>query len=211
MKRPRGRGRRQPNSLNRSYDSNGPDVRVRGTATQVYEKYQVLARDAQLSGDRVGSENYMQHAEHYYRILLASQPARPVESATDANDDGLSDDDEIEANGVSMEADDGEAEKANGEDAGSYEPLILSREKPAKSKAESSEGRKAKDSSGDEAGGDEKQERGSRRRGPLRRRRSADKTAPESASDEGSSAEAAAEAAVDAAVEAANIVEVVGE
>ena len=211
MKRPRGRGRRQPNSLNRSYDSNGPDVRVRGTATQVYEKYQVLARDAQLSGDRVGSENYMQHAEHYYRILLASQPARPVESATDANDDGLSDDDEIEANGVSMEADDGEAEKANGEDAGSYEPLILSRENPAKSKAESSEGRKAKDSSGDEAGGDEKQERGSRRRGPLRRRRSADKTAPESASDEGSSAEAAAEAAVDAAVEAANIGEVVGE
>ena len=53
MKRSRGRGRRQQNPLNRSYDSNGPEVRVRGTASQVYEKYQSLARDAMASGDRV--------------------------------------------------------------------------------------------------------------------------------------------------------------
>jgi hypothetical protein len=71
MKRSRGRGRRQQNSVNRSYDSNGPDVRVRGNASQVYEKYQTLARDAMSSGDRVMAENYQQHAEHYYRILMS--------------------------------------------------------------------------------------------------------------------------------------------
>ena len=75
MKRSRGRGRRQQNSVNRSYDSNGPDVRVRGTASQVYEKYQTLARDALLTGDRVNAENLQQHAEHYFRIMLANQPA----------------------------------------------------------------------------------------------------------------------------------------
>ena len=69
MKRSRGRGRRQQNPVNRSYDSNGPDVRVRGTASQVYEKYQALARDAMSAGDRVMAENYQQHAEHYFRIL----------------------------------------------------------------------------------------------------------------------------------------------
>lgn len=53
-----------------TFDSNGPDVRIRGTAFQIYEKYQALARDAQSSGDRVAAENYMQHAEHYYRIIL---------------------------------------------------------------------------------------------------------------------------------------------
>ena len=74
MKRSRGRGRRQQNSVNRSYDSNGPDVRVRGTASQVYDKYQALARDAMSAGDRVMSENYLQHAEHYYRIVLTNQP-----------------------------------------------------------------------------------------------------------------------------------------
>lgn len=75
MKRSRGRGRRQQNPVNRSYDSNGPDVRVRGNASQVFEKYQTLGRDAMSSGDRVMAENYLQHAEHYYRIMLSFQPA----------------------------------------------------------------------------------------------------------------------------------------
>ncbi|MBE8219903.1 MAG: DUF4167 domain-containing protein [Alphaproteobacteria bacterium] len=73
MKRSRGRGRRPQNSANRSYDSNGPDVRVRGTASQVYEKYQNLTRDATTSGDRIMAENYQQHGEHYYRILMSQQ------------------------------------------------------------------------------------------------------------------------------------------
>lgn len=65
--------RKSPNPLQRSYESNGPDVKVRGTAQHVAEKYLQLARDAQSSGDTVAAENYFQHAEHYYRILLAAQ------------------------------------------------------------------------------------------------------------------------------------------
>lgn len=72
-KRSRGRGRKPQNSANRAYDSNGPDVKIRGTATHVCEKYQQLARDAMSAGDRVMAENYYQHAEHYYRLLMASQ------------------------------------------------------------------------------------------------------------------------------------------
>lgn len=73
-KRMRGRGRKGPNPLTRTYESNGPDVKIRGTAMHVAEKYQQLARDAQASGDRVMSENYNQHAEHYLRIVAAAQP-----------------------------------------------------------------------------------------------------------------------------------------
>jgi len=73
----RGRGRsggRRPysNPANRSYDSSGPDVKIRGTASHIYEKYQTLARDASASGDRIAAENYLQHAEHYFRILNAN-------------------------------------------------------------------------------------------------------------------------------------------
>lgn len=57
------------------YDSNGPDVRIRGNVYQVFDKYQALARDAHSAGDRVKAENYLQHAEHYYRIVLAIQEA----------------------------------------------------------------------------------------------------------------------------------------
>lgn len=62
-----------------TFDSNGPDVRVRGNAWQVYEKYQSLARDATSSGDRVMAENYLQHAEHYYRIIEAIEEATAAE------------------------------------------------------------------------------------------------------------------------------------
>ena len=71
MKRSRGRGRRPQNSHNRAFDSTGPDIKIRGTAAHVYEKYLQLARDAGSQGDRVTAENYLQHAEHYYRILMA--------------------------------------------------------------------------------------------------------------------------------------------
>lgn len=70
----RGRGNRKgPNPLSRNYESNGPDVKIRGNAQHVAEKYAALARDAQASGDRVMAENYLQHAEHYNRIILAAQ------------------------------------------------------------------------------------------------------------------------------------------
>lgn len=69
--------RKGPNPLTRSYESNGGDVKIRGTALHVAEKYVQLARDAQSSGDRVAAENYLQHAEHYYRIVAAAQAQMP--------------------------------------------------------------------------------------------------------------------------------------
>jgi hypothetical protein len=65
--------RKGPNPLTRSYESNGPDVKIRGTAQHIAEKYSQLSRDAQASGDPVAAENYLQHAEHYYRIIAAAQ------------------------------------------------------------------------------------------------------------------------------------------
>src|SRR3990172_3560587 len=72
-KRMRGRHRRGQNPLTRVYESNGPDVKIRGTAHHVTEKYLQLARDAQASGDPVTAENHFQHAEHYYRLIAAAQ------------------------------------------------------------------------------------------------------------------------------------------
>lgn len=65
--------RKGGNPLSRTYDSSGPDVKIRGTAQHIAEKYATLARDAQSSGDRVIAENYLQHAEHYNRIIAAAQ------------------------------------------------------------------------------------------------------------------------------------------
>src|SRR5687767_11131163 len=72
-RRSRSRSRKGPNPLTRTYESNGPDVKVRGTAAHIAEKYMALARDAQASGDPVAAENYFQHAEHYNRIVMAAQ------------------------------------------------------------------------------------------------------------------------------------------
>ena len=75
--RQRGRngGRKHVNPLSRNYESNGPDVKVRGNASHIAEKYLQLARDAQSSGDSVMAENYLQHAEHYFRIVSSAQQA----------------------------------------------------------------------------------------------------------------------------------------
>jgi hypothetical protein len=103
QRRQRGRNGK-PNKFpnrNQSYDSNGPDVRVRGTAHQIFEKYQALAREAATSGDRVLAEGYYQHAEHYFRIIQAQggfvQPRYPQpwedpesgEEATHGGADGV--------------------------------------------------------------------------------------------------------------------------
>lgn len=61
------------NIINRVFDSSGPDGKVRGTPQQIIEKYNQLHRDAQLSNDRVNSENFAQHAEHYTRLLAEAQ------------------------------------------------------------------------------------------------------------------------------------------
>ncbi|MBC8130887.1 MAG: DUF4167 domain-containing protein, partial [Rhizobiaceae bacterium] len=97
--RMRGRGRKGPNPLSRSYESNGPDVKIRGTAQHVAEKYTTLARDASASGDRVMAENYLQHAEHYGRIVAAAQGSFQLQQ--DENDFGdQMDDDGDEDGGV---------------------------------------------------------------------------------------------------------------
>lgn len=73
------RNRSAASLRHQSFDSNGPDVRVRGNAWQVYEKYQSLARDATSAGDRVMAESYLQHAEHYYRVTEAIEEATQAE------------------------------------------------------------------------------------------------------------------------------------
>ncbi|WGS21181.1 MULTISPECIES: DUF4167 domain-containing protein [unclassified Bradyrhizobium] len=93
--------RRGQNPLTRVYESNGPDIKIRGTASHVAEKYVQLARDARSSGDPVAAENYYQHAEHYYRIIAAAQeqfrqnqqqprPDAEVTLSEDGDDDGYS-------------------------------------------------------------------------------------------------------------------------
>ncbi|MFA7639353.1 MAG: DUF4167 domain-containing protein [Parvibaculum sp.] len=84
-KRSRGRGRKPQHSANRSYDSNGPDVKIRGTAAHICEKYQQLARDAISAGDRVTAENFYQHAEHYYRLLMAAQQGQEGQQRQQSN------------------------------------------------------------------------------------------------------------------------------
>src|SRR5581483_7591024 len=68
-----GNRNRQMPLRHQTFDSNGPDVRVRGNA------YQVLARDAHSAGDRIAAENYYQHAEHYYRIINANNDGAPYQ------------------------------------------------------------------------------------------------------------------------------------
>src|SRR5580692_5983680 len=116
-KRMRGRNRgkggghhHHQNPLSRMYESNGPDVKIRGNASHIAEKYLQLARDAQSSGDPVASEAYYQHAEHYFRLIAAAQehlrqnqpssyyqqqqPGQPGEMRGNSNDDSFDDDDD---------------------------------------------------------------------------------------------------------------------
>lgn len=100
-RRMRGRGNRKgPNPLTRTYESNGPDVKIRGSAQQIADKYSSLARDAQSSGDRVMAENYLQHAEHYNRLIAAALAASgqlPVRDMRDDDDEGDDERDEMDA------------------------------------------------------------------------------------------------------------------
>jgi len=86
-RRGRGRGRKPQNPLSRNLESNGPDVKIRGTASHIAEKYAVLARDAEVSGDSVAGESYLQHAEHYNRIIMANQAQQQATLA--AQGDGM--------------------------------------------------------------------------------------------------------------------------
>ena len=143
MKRSRGRGRRQGNSSNRNYESNGPDLKVRGNAQSIYEKYQSLAQDALSSGELITAENYLQHAEHYYRIVQANQPVRQEEDASAENGQQPITQDTVE-------------------------PLVLS---AAGEGSDTEATAKANGADSDTNNGEAREEKQSRRRGPLRRRR----------------------------------------
>ena len=79
--------RKGGNPLTRTYDSSGPDVKIRGTAQHIAEKYTTLARDSQSAGDRVMAENYLQHAEHYNRIIATAQAQMQERSQRDERGD----------------------------------------------------------------------------------------------------------------------------
>lgn len=96
-RRSRGRSRKTPNPLTRSYESNGPDVKVRGTPAHIAEKYGALARDAHSSGDRIAAESYFQHAEHYNRIVAAAQLQQAQQTSNRDNSGDEDGDDETRA------------------------------------------------------------------------------------------------------------------
>ncbi len=66
---------------NRSYESNGPEVKVRGTANQIFDRYVALGRDATAAGDRIAAEGYFQHAEHYFRVFTEANRARQAQQS----------------------------------------------------------------------------------------------------------------------------------
>ena len=92
-------GRRNGPTRSQHFESNGPDVKVRGNAQQVVEKYLTLAREAATAGDPVMAENYYQHAEHYYRIQFAGDRSGPRPETPGPNGDGSADADFDDADG----------------------------------------------------------------------------------------------------------------
>ncbi|MCB1528570.1 MAG: DUF4167 domain-containing protein [Hyphomicrobiaceae bacterium] len=84
-RRGRGRNRKSQNPLTRSFESNGPDVKIRGTPAHIAEKYISLARDAHTTGDPVLAESYLQHAEHYNRIIMAFREQQIQQGGGDPN------------------------------------------------------------------------------------------------------------------------------
>src|ERR1700677_5355042 len=91
--------RRGPNPLTRSYESNGPDVKIRGNAHHVAEKYLQLARDAHTGGDPVAAENYLQHAEHYFRLIASAQAAQALAQSGQPRPPGEGEIDDMEEDG----------------------------------------------------------------------------------------------------------------
>jgi len=127
-------GRKHVNPLSRNYESNGPDVKVRGNAAHIAEKYVQLARDAQASGDSVMAENYLQHAEHYFRIVSAAQPQGVQRSDQFNDNDGYDDEFEPQENSrfsvperITQPAAEGEAAEGEAEAA----PVAAAAAEPA--------------------------------------------------------------------------------
>ncbi len=120
-----GGGKKHLPPRNQTYDSNGPDIRIRGNAHQVLEKYLAMARDASSQGDRVSAENFYQHAEHYFRVINnqnqsnGRQPLRAMPTPADDQDavanEGEGENDDRESGSEDEESesgDEGQVEEA---------------------------------------------------------------------------------------------------
>ena len=185
MKRRSGRGRKPSNPANRSYESNGPDVKIRGNANQIYDKYLQYARDAQTSGDRINAEAYFQHAEHYFRIMMANQPKeRPPQDDQDGSDDQdneASADDQSGENSERQDRNQGRNRRNNRNDR--------NRDRDNNNVDEmkvvdgDSDDDQAEDASADSES-DEGERKEARRRRPARRRRNDDEAGNAKASDD---------------------------
>lgn len=127
MKRQRGRGRRpggggggghhqHNNNPNRPMESNGPETKVRGPVSHIHERYLQLARDAASSGDRVLSENYLQHADHYFRLWRSMQPAVPIQQQERFSAEGADYEGDDEARSDAAEAADEGDVRSEGEE-----------------------------------------------------------------------------------------------
>ena len=199
-KRMRGRGRKGPNPLTRTYESNGPDVKIRGTAMHIAEKYQQLARDAQASGDRVMFENYNQHAEHYLRIVAAAQPQQQPSAQPNARgeaeetSEAAAPNGSVPVNGSERPASDRGAADGDVVDANSPQPFI--EDMPVIDQEGQVNGSSQK-ADGEDADGEEKPRR--RTRSPRTRtpRRADADASMEGSTESGSDAPDVTEAAAD--------------
>ncbi|SMP28238.1 protein of unknown function [Roseibium denhamense] len=199
----RGRGRKGPNPLTRTYESNGPDVKIRGTAMHIAEKYQQLARDAQASGDRVMFESYNQHAEHYLRIVAAAQPqqqATQQQPSRSENEEGQ----EAAASANGAQGSNGADRPAQQErasedgdlvDADSPQPFI--EDMPVID----AEGQVNGSGASKEASGEADQDEKPRRRARTPRARSPRRAAPDETASDGEAAHQGEAAPVDAEAE----------
>lgn len=181
----RGRNRNNNNrrggggSHRQTFDSNGPSVRIRGTAAQINEKYLTMARDASSSGDRVLAESYLQHAEHYFRILNQDAEARQARMAKmQAEAEADSDEDDNEQESAVEVTVTGSASNENDDDESSSESN--NRGNGAAQKAEQAE-----------AGTDEEEQPA--KRAPQRRRRTPRAKVPNSPAELAAAAESAAD------------------
>ncbi len=104
---------RRPNNSSRLFESNGPDIKIKGSAIQIVEKYQALSREYQSSGDPVSAESCLQHAEHYQRIIDANelksqknqidQLAEPNSNNEELKSENIADQEDVDVTSQSVE------------------------------------------------------------------------------------------------------------
>lgn len=111
--RNRGNGKRYVPLRNQTFESNGPDGKIRGTAQQVLERYLALGRDASSAGDPIAAESFFQHAEHYYRMLHAAEAAEAERAAERMRRFGEGQPDAAPVDGMADEGSDEGAEELN--------------------------------------------------------------------------------------------------